>query len=64
MDKTNYYLEIFLKNYELTSGIYKGQKFYDTPTTYQTWLMNQNWFFNLCSDYVNESINDESMLCY
>jgi hypothetical protein len=64
MDNTNYHLENFLKNYKLTSGIYKGQSYYDTPYTYQTWLMNQNWFFSLCKDYVNERINEESMLCY
>lgn len=29
---------------KLKFGKYKGQKFSDTPVSYQNWLLNQDWF--------------------
>lgn len=34
-------------NIELTFGRWKGCKFYNTPITYQVWLMEQPWFKKL-----------------
>lgn len=33
-----------IENIVLTFGKWKGCKFYNTPVTYQGWLMSQAWF--------------------
>jgi hypothetical protein len=33
-----------MKNFTLKFGKYKGQQFLSTPTSYQNWLMQQDWF--------------------
>jgi len=32
------------QNFQLKFGKHKGQMFHDTPKSYQTWLLNQDWF--------------------
>jgi len=34
----------FMQNFTLSFGKYKGQNFNSTPVSYQSWLMNQDWF--------------------
>lgn len=33
-----------MKNFILKFGKYKGQMFLSTPTSYQQWLLKQDWF--------------------
>ena len=33
-----------MENFTLKFGKYKGQEFLSTPTSYQTWLVQQDWF--------------------
>ena len=33
-----------MKNFILKFGKYKGQQFLSTPTSYQNWLLKQDWF--------------------
>lgn len=33
-----------MTNFILKFGKYKGQEFNSTPLSYQTWLLNQDWF--------------------
>ena len=33
-----------MTNFTLKFGKYKGQEFFSTPTSYQSWLLKQDWF--------------------
>ena len=33
-----------MKNFTLKFGKYKGQQFLNTPSSYQNWLLSQDWF--------------------
>ena len=33
-----------MTNFTLKFGKYKGQEFLSTPTSYQSWLLKQDWF--------------------
>jgi uncharacterized protein (DUF3820 family) len=33
-----------MKNFTLKFGKYKGMQFLSTPTSYQNWLLSQDWF--------------------
>ena len=33
-----------MQNFTLRFGKYKGQEFFSTPKSYQSWLLKQDWF--------------------
>jgi uncharacterized protein (DUF3820 family) len=54
-----------MKSYILKFGKHKGQNFFDTPVSYQEWLLKQDWFkqaadiMKIVSDFEEEQAKED-----